>query len=175
MAAGGAPIQLVNLRDGAVGAPQRVAAVITFGRGQDEAKYRFNWHCPIVIDPFDPETVFVAAEDGVPQQGPRHGLGGHQPGADEGRPLQAEARRLGRRASETSGQEAYNTIHRMVCSTIRKRVSDVDRQRRRPRATSRRTAGQDVDGYTNLPVPDDSDVYELEASPHDPATCYVAR
>ena len=34
----------------------------TFGEGQSEAKYRFNWHAPIVIDPFDAETLYTAAE-----------------------------------------------------------------------------------------------------------------
>ena len=61
MAAGGCPIQRVNLKTGQW-EHVSVWPVITFGRGQKEAKWRFNWHCPIVLDPFDSETIYTAAE-----------------------------------------------------------------------------------------------------------------
>jgi len=61
MAAGGGPIQRVNLKTEQY-EQVNVWPVITFGRGAKDAKYRFNWHAPIVIDPHDPETIYTAAE-----------------------------------------------------------------------------------------------------------------
>jgi len=60
-AAGGCPIQRINLKTGQW-EHVNVWPMSTFGRGQSEAKYRFNWHAPIVIDPFDAETLYTAAE-----------------------------------------------------------------------------------------------------------------
>ena len=34
----------------------------TFGEGQSKAKYRFNWHAPILFDPFDDKVIYTAAE-----------------------------------------------------------------------------------------------------------------
>ncbi len=169
MAAGGAPIQLVNLKTGQW-EHRSVWPVITFGRGQDEAKYRFNWHCPIVIDPFDPECVYTAAE--VVFRSRDRGMTWKviSPVLTKDDPSKQKA---GGSVSsfETSGQEAYNTIHRMVCSPAQSGVLWTGSDDGLVHVT--------VDGgktwtNTSLPVPPDSDVYELEASPHDPAVCYVA-
>lgn len=168
MAAGGAPIQLVNLRTGQW-EHRSVWPVITFGRGQDEAKYRFNWHCPIVIDPFDPETVYTAAELVFRSRDRGMSWETISPVLTKDDPSKQKA---GGSVSslETSGQEAYNTIHRMVCSTAKEGIMWTGSDDGLVHVT--RDGGQTWTN-TNLPVPDDSDVYELEASPHDPATCYV--
>jgi hypothetical protein len=55
---GGAPIQRVNLKTGQW-EHVNVWPTSTFGRGQNEAKYRFNWHAPILLDPFDPEALYT--------------------------------------------------------------------------------------------------------------------
>ncbi len=72
---------------------------------------------------------------------------------------------------ETSGQEAYNTVHRMVASKVRKDIL---------------WTGSDCglvfvtkDGGKNWEnvspdLPEDSDVYEIEASPHDAGAAYIA-
>ena len=61
LAAGGLPMQRVNLKTGQW-EHRNVWPMPTFGEGQSEAKYRFNWHAPIVVDPFDENTLYTAAE-----------------------------------------------------------------------------------------------------------------
>ena len=169
MAAGGAPIQLVNLKTGQW-EHRSVWPVITFGRGQDEAKFRFNWHCPIVVDPFDPETVYTAAEVVFRSRDRAMSWEIISPVLTKDDP--AKQQPGGSVSSlETSGQEAYNTIHRMACSPARKGVIWTGSDDGLVYVTLDAGASW-ID--TKLPVPEDSDVYELEASPHDPAVCYVA-
>ena len=169
MAAGGAPIQLVNLKTGQW-EHRSVWPIITFGRGQDEAKHRFNWHCPIVIDPFDPEIIYTAAETVFRSKDRGMSWEKISPVLTKNDP--SKQKPGGSVSSlETSGQEAYNTIHRMVCSPIQKGIMWTGSDDGLVHVT--------LDGgkkwtNTDLPVPEDSDVYELEASPHNPAVCYVA-
>ena len=60
-AAGGCPIQRVNLKTGQWD-HRNIWPMPTFGEGQSKARYRFNWHAPIVIDPFDEGVLYTAAE-----------------------------------------------------------------------------------------------------------------
>ena len=83
--------------------------------------YRINWHSPIVIDPFDPETRYTAAEvvfrtkdrgqswEIVSPELTKDDPEKQQPGGSPS-------------SMETSGQEAYNTIHRMAASKVKKGV-----------------------------------------------------
>ncbi|MDF1701735.1 MAG: hypothetical protein P1V36_11320, partial [Planctomycetota bacterium] len=169
MAAGGCPIQLVNLKTGQW-EHRSVWPQITFGRGQNEAKYRFNWHCPIVLDPFDPETVYTAAEMVFcsKDRGMTWNIISPVLTKDDESKQQAGGSPS---TPETSGQEAYNTIHRMVCSKVRKGVMWTGSDDGLVHVTQ---DGGKTWTDTKIPVPEDSDVYELEASPHDPAVCYVA-
>jgi hypothetical protein len=72
---------------------------------------------------------------------------------------------------ETSGQEAYNTIHRMAASPIEKGVIWTGSDDGLVYVT--RDGGETWD-KAGPKLPGDSDVYEIEASPHDAATAYVA-
>jgi photosystem II stability/assembly factor-like uncharacterized protein len=169
MAAGGCPIQRVNLKTGQW-EHVSVWPMITFGRGQNEAKWRFNWHCPIVLDPFDPETIYTAAE--VVFRSRDRGNKWEVISPVLTKDDESKQQPSGSPSSlETSGQEAYNTIHRMVCSTVQKGVIWTGSDDGLVHVSQ---DGGKTWTNTNLPVPEDSDVYELDASPHDAATCYVA-
>jgi photosystem II stability/assembly factor-like uncharacterized protein len=169
-AAGGAPIQRVNLKTGQW-EHINVWPVITFGRGQDEAKYRFNWHAPIVIDPFDPETLYTAAEVvfRTKDRGQRWEVVSPVLTKDD----PAKQQPGGSPSSlETSGQEAYNTIHRMAASKVKKGVFWTGSDDGLVYVTQ-----DNCETWQNVTPPDmleDSDVYEIEASPHDAGAAYVA-
>ncbi|MCP4900721.1 MAG: hypothetical protein GY906_27470, partial [bacterium] len=72
---------------------------------------------------------------------------------------------------ETSGQEAYNTIHRMVASKIKKGILWTGSDDGLVYVT--KNGGKKwMNVSPKLPV--DSDVYEIEASPHNAGTAYIA-
>jgi photosystem II stability/assembly factor-like uncharacterized protein len=169
MAAGGAPIQRINLKTEQY-EQVNVWPVSTFGRGQKAAKYRFNWHAPILIDPHDPETIYTAGEVVFSSR-------------DRGQTWEVispvltfdDESKQERGGSpwmpETSGQEAYNTIHRMEASPHEKGVLWAGSDDGRLHVT--RDGGET---WTDVSPewPESSDVYEIAASPHDPGTAYVA-
>ncbi|MEE8103982.1 MAG: glycosyl hydrolase [Planctomycetota bacterium] len=166
---GGCPIQRINLKTGQW-EHVNVWPASTFGRGQSAAKYRFNWHAPMVLDPFDAETLYTAAE--VVFRSRDRGNSWEVISPVLTKDDESKQQAGGSPSSfETSGQEAYNTIHRMAASTVQQGVM---------------WTGSD-DGLVHLTkdggktwnkvgpdLPEDSDIYEIEASPHDAATAYMA-
>ena len=72
---------------------------------------------------------------------------------------------------ETSGQEAYNTIHRMAASRVEKGVIWTGSDDGLVHVTQ--DGGQSWENVSP-DLPEDSDVYEIEASPHDAGTAYIA-
>jgi len=167
---GGGPIQRVNLKTGAW-EHINVWPTSTFGRGQKDAKYRFNWHAPIVIDPFDAETLYTAAEC-VFRSRDRgqtwEKISGDLTTDDESK------QQLGGSPSspESSGQEAYCTIHRMAASAVEKGVLWTGSDDGLIHVT--RDGGKAWKNVTPPEMLDVSDVYEVEASPHDAGTAYFA-
>jgi len=167
--AGGAPIQRVNLTTGQW-EHVNVWPKITFGRGQDEAKYRFNWHAPIVIDPFDSEALYTAAE--VVFRSRDRGNSWEVISPVLTQDDESKQKAGGSPSSlETSGQEAYNTIHRMVASTVEEGILWTGSDDGLVHVT--RDAGA---SWQNVSpdLPQDSDVYEVEASPHEAGKAYIA-
>ena len=168
-AAGGCPIQRVNLKTGQW-EHVNVWPMPTFGEGQSEAKYRFNWHAPIVIDPFDAETLYTAAEVVFRSRDRGQNWEVISPELTRNDPKKQEAG--GSPSSlETSGQEAYNTIHRMAASTVEEGILWTGSDDGLVHVT--RDGGQNWENVSPK-LPKDSDVYEVEASPHDPGTAYIA-
>jgi len=168
-AAGGCPIQRVNLKTGQW-EHVNVWPMPTFGEGQSEAKYRFNWHAPIVIDPFDAETIYTAAEVVFRSRDRGQSWEVISPVLTRDDPSKQQAG--GSPSSlETSGQEAYNTIHRMAASKVEQGVlwtgSDDGLVHVSP-------DGGATWNNVSPDLPPDSDVYEIEASPHDAGTAYIA-
>jgi len=169
-AAGGCPIQRVNLKTGQW-EHRNVWPVPTFGEGQDMAKYRFNWHAPILFDPFNENILYTAAE--VVFRSTDEGLTWEviSPVLTKNDPSKQQTG--GSPSSlETSGQEAYNTIHRMVASTVTEGVLWTGSDDGLVYLT--RDGGANWDNVTPPDMPEDTDIYELEASPHDAGTVYVA-
>lgn len=169
-AAGGCPIQRINLKTGQW-EHRNVWPMATFGEGQAKAKYRFNWHAPIVIDPFDEKVLYTAAE--VVFRSKDEGMAWEVISPVLTKDDESKQQAGGSPSSlETSGQEAYNTIHRMVASTVKQGVlwtgSDDGL------VFVSRNGGESWDNVTPPDMPEDTDVYELEASPHDAGTVYVA-
>ncbi|VVS91813.1 WD40/YVTN/BNR-like repeat-containing protein [Desulfoluna spongiiphila] len=169
-AAGGCPIQRVNLKTGQW-EQVNVWPVITFGRGQNEAKYRFNWHAPVLFDPFRPKVLYTAAEVVFRSKDRGQSWKVVSPVLTRDDP---EKQQPGGSPSslETSGQEAYNTIHRMAASRVKKGVFWTGSDDGLIHVTK-----NNCRKWTNVTPPDlpeDSDVYEIEASPHDAGTAYVA-
>ncbi len=72
---------------------------------------------------------------------------------------------------ETSGQEAYNTIHRMVASPVQKGIMWTGSDDGLVHVTK---DGGKTWANVSPNLPEDSDVYEIEASPHNAGTAYVA-
>jgi len=166
---GGGPIQRVNLKTGQW-EHINVWPTSTFGRGQSAAKYRFNWHAPIVFDPFDAETLYTAAEVVFRTRDSGHNWEVISPVLTKDEESKQQAG--GSPSSlETSGQEAYNTIHRMVASPISQGMIWTGSDDGLVHLT--RDGGQ---SWNNVSpdLPEDSDVYEIEASPHDAAKAYIA-
>ena len=167
---GGGPIMRINLKTGAW-EHINVWPTSTFGRGQKDAKYRFNWHAPIVIDPFDPETLYTAAEcvfrsrdrgqtwekiseDLTTDDESKQQLGGSPSSA------------------ESSGQEAYCTIHRMAASPVKKGVLWTGSDDGLIHVS--KDGGKSWKNVTPPDMLEVSDVYEVEASPHNAGTAYFA-
>ena len=169
MASGGGPIQRINLKTEQY-EHVNVWPMITFGRGQNAAKYRFNWHAPIVIDPHDHETIYTAAEVVFRSRDLGQSWEIISPVLtfdDESKQQRGGSPWM----PETSGQEAYNTIHRMEASPHEAGVLWVGSDDGRLHIT--RDAGET---WTDISAdwPEWSDIYEIAPSPHDPGTAYVA-
>lgn len=170
MAAGGFPLQRVNLKT-AQWEHRNVWPMPTFGEGQSAAKYRFNWHAPIVVDPFDDKTLYTAAEVVFRSQDEGMNWDVISPELTRNDPNKQQAG--GSPSSlETSGQEAYNTIHRMVASRVQRGVLWTGSDDGLVHVTV--DGGQTWKNVTPADMPENTDIYGLEASPHDAGTIYVA-
>jgi photosystem II stability/assembly factor-like uncharacterized protein len=169
MAAGGFPIQRVNLKTNQW-EHRNVWPMPTFGEGQSGAKYRFNWHAPILIDPFDDSVLYTAAE--VVFRSEDEGMSWEviSPELTKNDPSKQQAG--GSPSSlETSGQEAYNTIHRMVASKVKRGILWTGSDDGLVHVTV--DGGRTWNNVTPPDMPEVTDVYGLEASPFDAGTVYV--
>lgn len=169
-AAGGFPMQRVNLKTGQW-EHRNVWPMPTFGEGQSKAKYRFNWHAPIVIDPFDEKTLYTAAE--VVFRSQDEGMSWEVISPVLTKDDESKQQAGGSPSSlETSGQEAYNTIHRMVASKIKKGLLWVGSDDGLVHVSQ--DGGKNWENVTPPDMPEVTNVYGLEASPHEAGTLYVA-
>jgi photosystem II stability/assembly factor-like uncharacterized protein len=170
LAAGGGPVLRVNLKTGQW-EHRSVWPVPTFGEGQDKAKYRFNWHAPLLIDPFNEDVLYTAAE--VVFRSDDEGVNWEviSPVLTYDDPSKQQAG--GSPSSlETSGQEAYNSIHRMVASTAKKGVLWTGSDDGLIHVT--RNGGKSWENVTPPDMVEDTPIHGLEASPHNAGTLYVA-
>jgi photosystem II stability/assembly factor-like uncharacterized protein len=169
MAIGGGSIQRVNLRTEQY-EQKNVWPETYAGRDPLQARYRFNWHAPIVIDPFDPDTVYFAGDRvfRTTDQGQTWEVISPVLTKDD------KSKQLVTGSSwmpESSGQEFYNTIHRMAASVHEQGTLWTASDDGLVHIT--RDGGQNWENVSP-DLPEDTDIYEIELSPHDPATAYIA-
>jgi len=142
-----------------------------FGKNASDLPYRFQWDTPFVVSKFEPGTIYSAGN--VVFKTSDEGLTWEPISPDLTNDLQDKQVISGTPwLSEYFGQEIYSTIHRIAESRHEKAVlwtgSDdgVIALTRDGGTTWKRVSPQNLPEY--------SDVKELEPSPHDPATLYVA-
>lgn len=169
MAAGGGPIQRINLKTEQY-EQVNVWPMSTFGMGQKDARYRFNWHHPIEFDPHKQNVVYTAAEVVFRSDDLGQSWDVISPVLtfdDESKQQLGGAPWM----PESSGQEAYNTIHRLVVSEHEQGVIYTGSDDGRLHVT--RDGGKTWNDIS-AEWPEWSDIYEIAISPHDPGTVYVA-
>jgi hypothetical protein len=143
----------------------------TFGEGQNKAKYRFSWHAPIVFDPFSEDVLYTAAE--VVFRSADEGMSWDVISPVLTKDDESKQQAGGSPSSlETSGQEAYNTIRRLVASTVGEGILWTGSDDGLVHVT--RDGGVSWTNVTPPDMPVDTAIHELEASPHDEGTIYVA-
>jgi photosystem II stability/assembly factor-like uncharacterized protein len=170
LAAGGGPVQRHNLKTGQI-EHRNVWPVPTFGEGQDKAKYRFNWHAPLLIDPFNQNVLYTAAE--VVFRSDDQGMTWKviSPVLTKDDPSKQQAG--GSPSSvETSGQEAYNSIHRMEASTVKEGVLWTGSDDGLVYVSQ--DGGDNWKNVTPKDLVEDTTICSLEPSPHDAGTLYIA-
>ena len=142
-----------------------------FGTPATEFKYRFNWQAPFLVSPHDPGTIYMAGN--VVFRTRDEGMSWEVISGDLTRNLEDKLQVAGSPwLPEYFGQETFSTIHRLVES---------------PHEAGFLWAGSD-DGLLHLSrdggeswtdvtpsgLPELSGIYEIEVSPHDPATVHIA-
>jgi photosystem II stability/assembly factor-like uncharacterized protein len=143
----------------------------TAGEGAGSAKYRFQWTCPIVLSPHDPDTlyhtgnrVFRTRDEGTSWQVISPDLTRNDPSklGPSGGPI----------TKDNTGAEYYCTIFAFVESTLQKGLfwagSDdgLVHVSRDDGKTWKNVTPSGIRAWTLISI--------VEASPHDPGTAYVA-
>ena len=142
-----------------------------FGTPASEFKYRFNWQAPFLISPHDPDTlyfagnvVFKSRDEGMTWKVISDDLTHNREDKMEvaGTPW----------LPEYFGQEIFSTIHRLVESPHEKGTLWAGTDDGRVWIT--RNDGRQWREVTPRGLPEFAAVYEIEVSPHDKATAYMA-
>ena len=143
-----------------------------FGVAASEFKYRFNWNAPFVISPHDPNTIYMAAN--VVFRSRDEGMTWEKISDDLTHNMTDKINKVGGTSwmPEYFGQETFSTILRMEESPHEKGVIWTGSDDGRIHIT--RNGGDDWQEVTPPNLPELSAVYEIEVSPHDKATAYVA-
>ena len=143
-----------------------------FGTTASEFKYRFNWNAPFVISPHDPNTLYMAGN--VVFRSRDEGITWDKISDDLTHNMTEKLNKLGGTPwmPEYFGQEIFSTILRMEESPHEKGVIWTGSDDGRIHIT--RNDGDDWKEVTPTNLPELSAVYEIEVSPHDKATAYVA-
>src|SRR5499427_5945022 len=143
----------------------------TIGAGAVEARYRFNWTAPIMLSPHDPNVLYQ---------------GGNRVfrSSDEGQTWtaispdlsRADAEKLvssgGDLTADNTGAEYYCTVFALAESPLQAGVLWAGTDDGLVHVT--RDSGETWTNVTPPDMPDWALISIIEASPHDPATAYVA-
>ena len=141
------------------------------GWGAADLKYRFQWTFPIVLSPFDPDVLYIAANVVFRSR-------------DEGQTWEAISPDLTRNdkskqipsggpiTKDNTSVEYYNTIFALVPSRHDRNTIWAGSDDGLVHIT--RDGGRTWDGITPKDMPDWGLVSTLEESPHEPGVAYVA-
>jgi photosystem II stability/assembly factor-like uncharacterized protein len=142
-----------------------------FGTPASEFKYRFNWQAPFLVSPHDPGTIYMAGN--VVFRTRDEGMTWDVISDDLTHNMTDKMKVAGSPwLPEYFGQETFSTIHRLVESPHEKGVLWAGSDDGLLHLT--RDGGQTWNNVTPPDLPELSGIYEIEVSPHDPATVYVA-
>jgi hypothetical protein len=144
---------------------------VLFGTPASDFEYRFNWQAPFIVSPHDPDTIYMGGNLVFRTR-------------DEGMTWEAISDDLTHNMTdkmkvagtpwlpEYFGQEIFSTVHRLVESPHEQGVIWAGTDDGRLWIT--RDGGDDWQEVTPPNLPELSAIYEIEVSPHDPATTYIA-
>ena len=142
-----------------------------FGLDASEMPYRFQWDTPFLISKYDHDTIYSAGN--VVFKSTDEGLTWEPISGDLTRDLKDKQVITGTPwLPEYFGQEIYSTIHRMVESPLQEGVLWAGSDDGLIHLT--KDGGETWQNVTIPNLPDYAHIRELEASPHDAATLYVA-
>jgi hypothetical protein len=144
---------------------------ILFGTPASEFEYRFNWQAPFLVSPHDAGTIYFAGN--VVFRSRDEGMSWEVISGDLTHNRTDKMEVAGSPwLPEYFGQEIFSTIHRMEESPHEQGVLWVGSDDGRVHLT--RDGGAEWRDVTPPNLPEFSAVYEIEVSPHDPATVYLA-
>jgi photosystem II stability/assembly factor-like uncharacterized protein len=151
--------------------PRSVWPEILFGTPASEFKYRFNWQAPFLVSPHDPKTIYMAGN--VVFRTRDEGMTWEKISDDLTLNLEDKMKVAGAPwLPEYFGQETFSTIHRLVESPHEEGVLWAGSDDGLVHLT--RDGGKTWNNVTPPGLPELSGIYEIEVSPHDPATAYLA-
>ncbi len=142
-----------------------------FGLDASDMPYRFQWDTPFLISKYDHDTIYSAGN--VVFKSTDEGLNWEPISGDLTRDLKDKQVITGTPwLPEYFGQEIYSTINRLVESQIQKGLLWTGSDDGLIHLT--KDGGETWKNVTIPNLPDYAFIRELEASPHDAATLYVA-
>jgi len=151
--------------------PRSVWPEILFGTPASEFKYRFNWQAPFLVSPHDPKTIYMAGN--VVFRTRDEGMTWEKISDDLTLNLKDKMKVAGAPwLPEYFGQETFSTIHRLVESPHEEGVLWAGSDDGLVHLT--RDGGKTWNNVSPPGLPELSGIYEIEISPHDPATVYLA-
>ena len=151
--------------------PRSIWPEILFGTPASEFKYRFNWQAPFLVSPHDPKTIYMAGN--VVFRTRDEGMTWEKISDDLTLNLEDKMKVAGTSwMPEYFGQETFSTIHRLVESPHEKGVLWAGSDDGLVHLT--RDGGKTWNNVTPPDLPELSGIYEIEVSPHDAATVYLA-
>jgi len=167
---GGAPFTKNNIKTGQ-NEVRSIWPEPIFGLNASDMPYRFNWNTPFFISKYDSDTIYSAGN--VVFKSTDEGMTWEAISGDLTRDLKDKQVITGTPwLPEYFGQEVYSTIQRLAESPLKQGVIWTGSDDGLIYLT--RDEGKTWNNVTIPNLPKLAHVHELEASPHDAATAYVA-
>ena len=167
---GGAPFTKNNIKTGQ-NEVRSIWPEPIFGLNASDMPYRFNWNTPFFISKYDSDTIYSAGN--VVFKSTDEGMTWEAISGDLTRDLKDKQVITGTPwLPEYFGQEVYSTIQRLAESPLKQGVIWTGSDDGLIYLT--RDEGKTWNNVTIPNLPELAHVHELEASPHDAATAYVA-